>query len=47
MIRKACVLFCDNEHGFGDVCFTGFESSDISDALMYASTPISTRELEA
>jgi hypothetical protein len=45
MIRKASVLFCDNEHGFADVCFTGFESNDLEEAQMYIN-PISTRELK-
>lgn len=26
MIRKAVVIFCDNEHGSGDVCFPDLTS---------------------
>jgi hypothetical protein len=45
MIRKATVIFCDNEHGFSDVLFTGFEHTDITEAQMFIA-PISTRELK-
>lgn len=37
MIRKAQVIFCDNEHGTGDVCFpdfTSFDASEIQQALI-------------
>lgn len=28
MINKACILFCDNEHGTGDVCFPDIDNMD-------------------
>lgn len=28
MIHKAMILFCDNEHGTGDVCFPDLDSMD-------------------
>ena len=37
MIRKCQVVFCDNEHGTGDVCFpdlTGFDRSEIQQVLI-------------
>lgn len=37
MIRKAQVIFCDNEHGAGDVCFpdlTAFSAFEIQQALI-------------
>jgi hypothetical protein len=45
VIRRAAVLFCDNEHGTGDVLFTGFsELPDLEEAAMYTA-PISVVEL--
>jgi hypothetical protein len=37
MIRKAQVIFCDNEHGTGDVCFpdlTALDRSEIQQKLV-------------
>jgi hypothetical protein len=37
MIRKAQVIFCDNEHGTGDVCFpdlTALDSFEIQQKLI-------------
>jgi hypothetical protein len=28
MIRKCQILFCDNEHGIGDVCFPDVDAMD-------------------
>jgi hypothetical protein len=28
VIRKCQVIFCDNEHGFGDVCFPAIDTLD-------------------
>lgn len=28
MINKCSILFCDNEHGTGDVCFPDLDSMD-------------------
>jgi hypothetical protein len=47
MIRKALVIFCDNEHGTGDVCFpdlTLLEGFEIQQKLIDGNTVRSVRK---
>jgi len=47
MINKCSILFCDNEHGSGDVCFPDIATLDPFTVMQTFIKGNSTRELRA
>ena len=45
MIRKAQVIFCDFEHGTGDVCFPDLTASDRSEIQLVLIDAMDVRSL--
>lgn len=45
MIQKSAILFCDNEHGTGDVCFPDIDHMDAFEIKQHFINPTTGKQL--